>query len=203
MPDDMYERIVDFWTAEARNENLEDLGDLRLAEMAKYLSIIRHALTETESADDLQAELYTQEILNLEFMLKDLLMHRRSKIIRAAIEQKRPMGAMVLSEEDLFNRISREIEKHLGFVEETLAGTPQVTMRRDAKKDDLKQEETDETDYILVKFQRSIDDAFLGIDEATYGPFKKEDIATIPAANAKIWLQNGTVVRLTTERGGR
>jgi DNA replication initiation complex subunit (GINS family) len=202
LPEDMYEKITEIWLAEVQNENLQDLGDLRLTELAKHLSNVRHALTETESSDDLQAEIYTQEILNLEFMLRDMLMHRRSKIIRAAIEQKRPLGTMVLSEEDLFNRLSREIEKHLGFVEETLAGFPQTTMKREGKKSRSKSEESEETDYVLVKFQRPIDDAFLGIDEATYGPFKKEDIATIPAYNAKTWLQNGTVVKVITDRGG-
>ncbi|NHI84167.1 MAG: hypothetical protein EAX81_07695 [Candidatus Thorarchaeota archaeon] len=200
MPDEMYERVMETWMAEVQHENLQDLGDLRLNEMARYLSSVRHALTETESNNELQAELYTQEILNLEFMLKDMLMLRRRKIVKAAIEQMRPLGSMVLSEEDLFNRFSREIEKHLGFVEETIAGTPQATIKK--MKDDMQSGEPQETDYILVRFLRPIEDAFLGIDEATYGPFKKEDLATIPAANAKAWLENGTVVRLTTEKGG-
>ena len=86
MPDDLYEKIVETWEIEVQNESLQDMGDLKLSEMAKYLSSVRHALTET--GDDLQADLYTQEILNIEFMLKDLLMHRRRKIMRDAIFAK-------------------------------------------------------------------------------------------------------------------
>ncbi len=39
----------------------------------------------------------------------------------------------------------------------------------------------------------------MGLDEATYGPFKKEDIATIPTENVRAWLRDGTVTRVVTE----
>ena len=52
-----------------------------------------------------------------------------------------------------------------------------------------------------MRFLRSISDAFLGLDEKTYGPFKKEDIAVIPTANAKTWLRDGTVIRIVAEEG--
>ena len=33
----------------------------------------------------------------------------------------------------------------------------------------------------------------------TYGPFKKEDVAMIPSANARTWLRDGTVIRIVAE----
>ncbi|MHA2360327.1 MAG: DNA replication complex subunit Gins51 [Candidatus Thorarchaeota archaeon] len=45
---------------------------------------------------------------------------------------------------------------------------------------------------------RSVEEAFVGIDEVTYGPFQKEDVATIPTDNARIWLSDGTISRVVT-----
>jgi DNA replication initiation complex subunit (GINS family) len=60
----------------------------------------------------------------------------------------------------------------------------------------------DVMDYVIVRFLRAIDNPIIGIDEITYGPFKKEDLITIPTANARVWLKDGTVVRVTTTGGG-
>ncbi len=200
MADDMYEKIVELWMGEIEKEDLQDLEDLQLTKMTQYLSKVRMLLTETKAGNDIQADLYTQEILNIEFMMKDLLMLRRRKILNAVKLQRRPLGSMVLAEEELYNRLSRGYEKHSEFINESLSGAPKATLRRG--KDDRHIEDSEETDYILVKFQRAIGEPFLGIDEMTYGPFKKEDIATIPSENAKSWLQDGTVTRLSTEEGG-
>lgn len=201
MSNTLYKDISAAWATETANEDLQNLEDLRLSKMTEYLSKIRYALTETPAENQLQADMYTQEALNLEFMLKDLLMLRRNKIARAAMAQRRPLGAMVLSEEELYNRLLRGFEGHSNFIRETLTGIPsskltQPTDDREAPSQD------DVVDYVIVRFLRSIDDSIIGIDERTYGPFKKEDLITIPAANAKVWLTDGTVVRVATDGGG-
>ena len=198
-----YDEIDRVWSDEIENEALQDLEDLKLGKMVSYLSKVRLTLAGTKADRALQAELLTQEALNLEFMLRDLLMLRRMKILKASIAQRRPTGNMTLAEEELFNRLLRGFEGHLEFVNETLAGTPASTITRPrAKKAKSKSKAAKsplETEYILVQFQRPIEDAFLGLDESTYGPFEKDDVATIPAANARIWLRDGTVVRILPE----
>ncbi|MFW9910847.1 MAG: hypothetical protein ACFFEU_00100 [Candidatus Thorarchaeota archaeon] len=201
MSDTPYKDINDAWAAEMENEELQNLEDRRLSKMAEYLSNIRYALTETPAEDQLQAEMYTQEALNLEYMLNDFLMMRREKIIRAAIAQRPPQGKMVLSEEELYNRLRRGFEGHSNFVREALTGIPSPPSKElpDGKEATPPKEVVD---YVVVRFLRSIDDAIIGIDERTYGPFKKEDLLAIPFANAKVWLDDGTVVRVATDMGG-
>jgi hypothetical protein len=174
------------------------MNESQLTKMTKYLSKVRFQLTETAAGNQLQADLLSQEALNLEFMLKDLLMLRRSKIVRAALTQTRPLGELTLSEEELYNRLVRGIDGHLESVNESLAGMPSPTPKR-LRKEAGASEEYDEVDYILVKFVTTIEDAFLGMDEATYGPFKKQDLARIPFDNAKQWLKDGTVVRVVPD----
>jgi DNA replication initiation complex subunit (GINS family) len=188
----LYKDINAAWAAETANDELQNLEDLRLSKMTEYLSKVRFALTETPAEKQLQADMYTQEALNLEFMLKDLLMLRRNKIIRAAMAQRKPLGAMVLSEEELYNRLLRGFEGHSNFVREALTGMPSSTMTRPTDGGEVSPQE-DVVDYVIVRFLRSIDDSIIGIDERTYGPFKKEDLITIPADNARVWLRDGTV----------
>ncbi|MGY5876363.1 MAG: hypothetical protein RTU30_11510 [Candidatus Thorarchaeota archaeon] len=205
MPDVDYDNIMQAWSDEMDNDELQDLEDLRFSKMVEYLSKIRLTLAETSAENQLQANLLTQEVLNLEFMLKDLLTMRRDKIVKASIVQRRPLGTMTLSEEELYNRIIRGFEGHHQFINETLVGTPTPTMKRSKSKKkskDTKEPDTlesDEIEYVLVRFLNPIQDAFLGLDEMTYGPFAKDDIATIPTDNARMWLRDGTVTRVAVE----
>lgn len=193
----MYDMISAAWNAEAGNEELQDLKDLQLTKMTEYLSKVRFELTETAAGNQLQADLLSQEALNLEFMLKDLLMLRRSKIVRAALAQTKPIGELTLSEEEFYNRLVRGIDGHLESVNESLTGMPSPTPKQSGAEVGAS-EAYDEVEYILVKFVTPIEDAVLGMDEATYGPFKKQDLARIPFANAKQWLKDGTVVRVVS-----
>jgi DNA replication initiation complex subunit (GINS family) len=201
LSDTLYKDISAAWATEIANDELQSLEDLRLSKMTEYLSKIRYALTETPAENQLQADMYTQEALNLEFMLKDLLMLRRNKIVKAAMAQRRPIGSMVLSEEEFYNRLLRGFEGHSNFVKESLTGIPSSILTQPTDDGEASLQE-DVVDYVIVRFLRSIDDSIIGIDERTYGPFKKEDLITIPSANARVWLRDGTVVRVATDGGG-
>ena len=207
----VYDDIKKTWEDEKSNDALQDLEDLRLSKMVAYLSSVRHLLAETPSENSIQVDLLTQEGLNIEFMLRDLLMLRRTKIMNAVLGQEKPTGSMTLAEEEFYNRVLRGVTSHSDFVEEVLAGTPAPTMKRSKKKKkektptEKKPPDSDEMEYVMVRFLRSVEEPFMGLDEVAYGPFQEEDIATIPTANAKSWLRDGTVTRVmpsNAEGGG-
>ncbi len=194
-----YDDIKSTWENEVQNEGLQDLGDLRLSKMVAYLSSVRLALASTDAEKRIQADLLTQEALNLEFIIEDLLTIRRQKILKAALSGYRPKGDMTLAEEELFNRTQRALDGHTEFINDSLAGSKP---KKKKAKDDVRKTRTpssETVEYVTVRFLQPIIDAFLGLDEKTYGPFKKEDVAMIPAANARAWLRDGTVVRIVTE----
>jgi len=195
-----YDDIKTTWENEVRNDGLQDLSDLRLSKMIDYLSNVRLALASTDAEKRIQADILTQEALNLEFIIEDLLTIRRQKILKAVLLGYRPKGDMTLAEEELFNRTQRALDGHMEFVKDSLAGSQPKKKKK--TKDDVKKSKTaspETVEYVTVRFLQPIDDAFLGLDEKTYGPFKKEDIAMIPVANARNWLRDGTVVRIVTE----
>ena len=132
-----------------------------------------------------------------EFMIEDLLVLRRQKILKAVISGHRPRGDRTLAEEEIYNRTQRAIDGHTEFVKDSLAGAKPKKKISDTKSKDSPASDT--VEFVTVRFLRPISDAFLGLDEKTSGPFKKEDIAMIPAANERTWLRDGTVVRIVAE----
>ena len=112
---------------------------------------------------------------------------------------------MTLSEEDFYKMFQSALDGHTEFVKESLAGTPTPTKKKTKKKKQTKKKEpeppsdTEEIDYVYVRFLRAIEDQVMGIDEKTYGPFKKESVARLPAENVSHWIRDGTVVRFVPE----
>ncbi len=205
MSDLEYTDIVSAWKNEIESEGLQDMGDLRLSKMVSYLSGLRLSLASIDAEERIQADILTQEALNIEFMLEDLLELRKQKILKSAISGHRPRGDMTLAEEEFYNRFQRALDGHTEFIKDSLAGLPSQVKKKSKKKKDMKKEVTeirsdsDAVDYITVRFLREINEPFMGLDEKTYGPFKKEDIVMIPSANASLWLRDGTVVRFIPE----
>ena len=196
-----YDDISKFWESEREDEDLGDLEDLQLSKMIEYLSNVRLRFAETHANDDIQAEIYEQEAINLEFMLRDLLILRRNKILQAAVMQEEPSGDMTISEEEFYNRVFRAFSGHNEFLENTITGTPSATVKlseseKSISDDDEPDDETHQLDYVMVRFLQPIEEAFVGIDEQVYGPFAKEDVAVIPIHNAKLWLRNGMISRI-------
>ena len=203
-----YNDIRSAWEDETSSEALQNLADLRLSKMVAYLSKIRLELASTNADDILQSDILTQEALNIEFMLKDLLEYRRNKILKAALSNRKPTGDMTLAEDDFYKDTQRALDSHAEFLREALSGTAQQSKAVDKKGKPTKKksadsldEEVDDIDYIIVRFLRPIKEPFMGLDEKTHGPFEKEDVAKIPAANVRIWLRDGTATRIVPEDG--
>ena len=193
-----YDDIRAVWEKEVEKDDLQDLQDMKLGRMVAYLSQVRLGLAHLDANEHLKSDLMQKEAKNLEFMLKDLLMLRRDKIVKASLGLHRPSGVMILTEEEFYNRLVRGLEKHTEFVQETLSGTPAATVKRPVGNSD-KDSEPETMDYVMVRLLQPIEEPFLGLDEVTYGPFKKEDVAVIPAINARTWLRDGTVERVVVE----
>ena len=194
-----YDEIHTTWKEEKDSKKIGQLEDLKLSKMVEYLSHLRQTLAETPSDNTLQVELLQEEGVNVEFMIKDLLMIRRDKILRIVLNEEKMTGTMTLAEEELYTRLLRGLESHAEFVTEAIIGKPSPTITKTKSKKSespsppKEAPEEDSLEYVMVRFLKPVKDAVVGLDETIYGPFEKEDVATIPTANAKIWLSDGTV----------
>lgn len=200
MSETVYNEIRNSWQAEVDSDELKDLDDLRLTRMTSYLSSVRLLLAETPAEDFLKADLLTQEATNLEFMLNDLLRLREKKILSAALAQRRPLGSMTLAEEEFYNRLVRAVDGHIEFVKTVLSSASSGNAPVEGEESATKSSESEEVEYVSVVFLRPVEQAFVGLDEATYGPFKVGDNAMIPIENARGWLRDGTVARVVIDK---
>lgn len=197
----IYDEVRKSWQAEVESDELKDLDDLRLTRMASYLSKVRLLLAETPAEGFLKADLLTQEGTNLEFMLNDLLMLRKRKILSAALAQRRPLGGMTVAEEEFYNRLVRGVEGHVAFVKNALSGASLDKSPVHAEEPaTTSSSEQGGVEYVSVVFLRAVEQAFVGLDEATYGPFKVGDNAMIPIENARSWLRDGSVARVIIDK---
>ena len=114
-----YDEIKQTWEDEVENEVLQDLADLRLSKMISYLSSVRLALASTEAEDTLQSDIFQQEALNIEFMIKDLLELRKNKIMKAILVGRKPPVDMTLAEEEFYTRVQRAFDGHQEFVKDS------------------------------------------------------------------------------------
>ena len=108
-------------------------------------------------------------------------------------------------EEGFYKETQRALDSHAEFVKESLSGTAPHSKPKSKKGKTTKtvseSSQEDGIDYIIVRFLRPIKEPFMGLDEKTHGPFEKEDVAKIPAANVRIWLRDGTATRIVPEDG--
>ncbi|MGV9168331.1 MAG: hypothetical protein ACOC38_00080 [Promethearchaeia archaeon] len=195
-----YDSVRLAWERELENNALLDLQDLKLSNMISYLSNVRIELAKTKAEQELKANILTQEVMNLEFMIEDLLLLRKQKILSAVVSDEDLQSDMTLQEEEFYNRLRRAYKGHQNFVDMTIAG--KTERKTSPPEEDTRSPEEispDAEGYVLVRFLEPIEDKFIGLDEAEYGPYRKEDLATIPIANARTWLRDGIVARVVPE----
>jgi len=119
----------------------------------------------------------TLEIKNVELLLEDIFNRRERKILNFAIIAARtgiPPENLSESEREFFDKIVSEIKQ-----------------RRDENLKKMLAERKEELVSLIV-FKEDTPE-FVGIDEKTYGPFKKGDIARLPEENMKVLIERGIV----------
>ncbi|MBU5537215.1 MAG: hypothetical protein QW818_02110 [Candidatus Aenigmatarchaeota archaeon] len=119
------------------------------------------------------------ELRNIERLVEDIFNRRERKIINAAIINARsglPPENLSEEEKSFYNSI--------------------VTLIKNRRNDLLKNLLTGKTESVFTVVFKEDTPEFVGIDEKTYGPFKKGDVTNIPEENAKILIERGIVEKL-------
>ncbi len=118
----------------------------------------------------------TLELKNIERLIEDIFNRRERKILNAAIITARsglPPENLGEEERPFYNSIVSLVKNRRGNLLKNLLSGKTETQP-------------------MVIFKEDIPE-FLGIDEKTYGPFKKGDTAALPPENMRILLERGIV----------
>jgi len=179
----MYNKLQETWRKEKENAETQKIAKDFYAMLADYMKRIRE---ESRMLDEktVKGKLLEREHKNIKKMTEELIRLRYRKALRKAIAGKTlPKEFLTEEEAKLQGEILPLAEAYQAFKEDVLRGRVSTMKRKE------------ESQRMLVRFLREIP-AVIGSDMKTYGPFKSEDVATLPVENARALIKQGVVVEV-------
>jgi len=179
----MYEELLEAWRREKTSEEIQLLPKDFYIRLAKYVRRIRE---EQRMLDEktVKGSLMKKEEENVRKMVKELIQTRYEKIIHLAREgESAPIAHLTEEEERWFKESSLQFEAFKKFIYDTLQG--RIKKAEEKSKDRL----------VVVRILREIPE-IIGVDMKTYGPFKPEDVASLPVENARTLIKQGAAMEI-------
>lgn len=183
----MYDELYEAWKRERANAEIQGLPRDFYARLAEYMKKSRE---ESRMLDEktIKAKLMRQEGKNVRKMVKALVQLRYRKILRKIMAEKTLLRELLTEEEErMGGELLSLVESYDSFLKDVLQG---LLARVERKKEGKKQ--------MVVRFLQVIP-AIIGSDMKPYGPFKSEDVATLPMENARILIRQGVAVEVETK----
>lgn len=175
-----YGKLLEAWMRELESEGLQQLPEEFYREMSEYFSRLREQTRMLEHGT-MRSRIALKEKEYAERMLRELFNIRLRKIVFMEVEGSQVEASTLLPEEKLFqSELRRILSEHGERLKSILLGRqPRVEAKP-----------TPRGDYKVVRFLEALP-AIIGVDMKTYGPFKPEDVASIPAENAESLIRRG------------
>jgi DNA replication factor GINS len=185
--DDLY-RI---WKAEKTDKALQRVPKSFYSEVSRLVSDCKTALAAT-GQDKILKAISEKELKILQRLGTEIAETRLKKIVEAALSREQvSIGMLAQEEAELAKMIATHIGGHYNFIDELAQGELE-TPAPSSKPVDVKLE--------VVRFLSDFP-AIIGIDLKTYGPFKAEDIATLPRENASALINQGVAKQVQYSEG--
>jgi len=169
----MYNELLDAWKRESDSSGLERLPPDFYAEIADY---IRHIKEEGRMLDKraVKASLLKSEMRGARRMVRELVQMRFKKLIKdMAMHEKTPAELLTVEEEKMRTACLPALEAFQNFAKSILRG--QISKMDIAR----------ERRFCALRFLKDVPE-IIGADMKICGPFKTEDVASLPTENAKI-----------------
>ncbi len=179
----MYDELYEAWVKERETTEIQALPKDFYVKLAGYIKKMRE---ESRMLDEktIRAKLLRRESNNVKKMVKALIELRREKALQKTIDGK-PVAkeALTSEEEELLGEVSPSIEGYQTLLKGIVDGrTPRIEVKEKSK-------------IMILRFIQEIP-AIIGADMKTYGPFKPEDIASLPIENARVLVKQDVAVEV-------
>ena len=179
----MYDELYEAWTKERETTEIQALPKDFYVKLAGYIKKMRE---ESRMLDEktVRAKLLRRESNNVKKMVEELIRLRREKALGKAMDEKIvPKEALTYEEEKLLGEVWPSMESYQTLLKDVLSGrSPRVEVKEKPK-------------TMILRFIQEIP-AIIGADMKTYGPFKPEDIASLPIENARVLIKQGVAVEV-------
>ncbi len=184
----MYDELYDAWLREKENTEVQALPKDFFSRLAKYVKKLRE---ESRMLDEksTRARLLSQEAKNTRKLGEELIQLRYEKMINKTLaEEQVSREALTVEEEKLYAEIASSIEAYQTFSKSVLSGNSSAVIIEGKEKPKKR----------VLRFLRDVP-SIIGADMKPYGPFKPEDVASVPVENAKILVKQGIAVEVETK----
>jgi DNA replication factor GINS len=182
----MYDQLFEAWKKEKENAEIQPLSKGFYADLAGYMRKLRE---ERRMLDErtVRGRLLQQEEENVKRMAVELVQTRYDKMFGTVSKgEVVSTTALAKEEESLYRDASAQADSFQSFVKNLLLGRlPQET-------------KTNAQGLMVVRILQEIPE-IVGGDMKTYGPFKPEDIASLPKENAKTLIKQGIAAEVETQ----
>jgi len=174
----MYDELYEIWKNEL--ENVE-LGKLPRDFYLKITEYMRKLGEESRMLDKktAKAKLLDKEMQNVKRMVREMVRARYRKLVNKIAKGDKISSDFLTAEEEKFlNGILPFAEAFRKFASGILHGhIPKASVEKERKR-------------TVLRFLKNVP-AVIGADMKLYGPFKIEDVASLPVENAKILVKQG------------
>jgi len=179
----VYDELYEAWRKERENAEIQSLPKDFFVRLAQYVKRLRE---EGRMLDEksIRARLLLRESKNVKKLGGELIHLRFEKVLRKVmVGESVVKEGLTDDEEKLFGEMTSSTEAFQDFLKGVLGGRSQsVEAKKRMKKS-------------VLRFLREVP-AVVGVDMRTYGPFKQEDIGSVPVENARVFVRQGLAVEV-------
>ncbi len=196
---DNYTRLYEAWRKEKQRIDIQPLQENFHASIAEYVTQLREQ-TKTVDKSTLAGKIVDKEKEHVERMISELNQLRMHKIVILELEEK-PVDVLNLTAEEkrLQVELRRLLAAHSQGIKHMLMGReykPDISLPQSSQTLTQPQQaahtplQKTQQAFKVIRFIQTIP-AIMGVDMMTYGPFKAEDVASLPAPNAENLIRKG------------
>ncbi len=181
----MYEDLYKAWKMEKENADIQALPRDFYAKLAEYVKKMRKESRMLDKKTT-KGRLMERELRNVNMMVEGLIRLRYEKALERTMKEKTVPKGILMEEEKLQGEILPSAEAYEALLKSVLRGS----LTRVERKGQQRQ--------MVVRFLREVP-AIIGSDMKPYGPFKVEDVASLPVENARILIRQGAALEVETK----
>ena len=190
----MYNQLYEAWRTEVNENALGKLPPDFYVKIADYLKRVKEEkmLPDKKSV---KVGLLDREARNVSLMLEELLSARYSKLLETISQnQALPVDLLTVEEAKMCESFVAFSGAYQKFTRDLLQGqTSPLPAQTPAPPAAAEVEVSHKR--VALRFTKSIP-AIMGADMKSYGPFKVEDVASLPVENAKMLVKQGLAVQV-------
>ena len=179
----MYNLLYDLWLKEKEHIELQSLPKDFYTNLTEYIIKI-HKQKRMLDRNSPKSRLISQEFTRVKRLTQELIELRFKKLIEIAGSNEILKEDLFTNEEDALRKLRVTFEKFRIFASQVVQG----------KKLKINSH-IDQTRNPLLRFLKEVP-TVVGSDFNLYGPFSVEDIASVPAENAKVLTKRGVAARI-------